>query len=99
MAEDDGLPAAPVVVVDLCAILGGNRAHGVRSFFALREDVSSDSCAVLGGRHVIRGRSSASNWQQFNRFAPVVTLESAHSGTQLQSTWNVQIFRISFRIR
>ena len=32
MAEYYGLSAAPVLVVDLCAVFGGNRAHRVFSF-------------------------------------------------------------------
>src|SRR5215831_18397883 len=32
VAEDDGLSAAPVVVINLGAVLGGECAHGARSF-------------------------------------------------------------------
>jgi len=28
VAEDDGLSRAPILVVDFCAVFGGDRAHG-----------------------------------------------------------------------
>src|SRR5215470_12958687 len=36
VTEDDGLSAAPVVVVDLGAVLGGECAHGAYSFTRVR---------------------------------------------------------------
>jgi hypothetical protein len=36
MAEHDGLPAAPILVEDFGAVLGGDRRHTCDSFFELK---------------------------------------------------------------
>jgi hypothetical protein len=36
MAEHDGLPAAPILVEDLDAVLGGDRRHASDSFLELK---------------------------------------------------------------
>ena len=34
LAESDGLTRSPVLVADLCAVLGGESAHGVLDYLA-----------------------------------------------------------------
>ncbi len=43
VAEDNRLPRAPVVVIDLSAILGGERRHGAYSFESIRWDSCNSS--------------------------------------------------------
>ena len=43
MVEDDRLAASPVFVEDLCAVVGGDRAHGL------------DSVAAVGKERIVRG--------------------------------------------
>src|SRR5262249_47934993 len=45
MAEDDGLPRAPVFVVNLGAVLGGDRAHTVLSLVVML------GCGALQGKN------------------------------------------------
>src|SRR5882757_3009393 len=65
VAEDHRLPGAPVLVVDLCAVLGRNLAHGVLSFGRIgrggRNVCLSGPCSQRGGRQAGGSGNAAGN--------------------------------------